>query len=44
MAKISQLITLCDDLEAKLHQTQTDAGNLLTAIVHELVSSPAEGL
>ena len=41
VAKVDQLMTLCDELEAKLHQSQTDADNLLTAIVHELVT--AEG-
>jgi len=39
VAKVDQLMTLCDDLEAKLQQTQTDADNLLTAIVHELVAA-----
>jgi type I restriction enzyme, S subunit len=37
IGKVDQLMTLCDSLEAKLQQTQTDADNLLTAIVHELV-------
>jgi type I restriction enzyme, S subunit len=37
VAKADQLMTLCDGLEAKLQQSQTDADNLLTAIVHELV-------
>lgn len=39
VAKVDQLMTLCDDLEAKLQQTQTDADNFLTAIVHGLVES-----
>lgn len=39
IAKVNQLMTLCDDLESKLQQTQTDADNLLTAIVHELVET-----
>jgi type I restriction enzyme, S subunit len=39
VAKVDQLMTLCDDLEAKLQQSQTDADNLVTAIVHELVGS-----
>jgi len=39
VAKVDRLMTLCDDLEAKLQQSQTDADNLLTAIVHELVST-----
>lgn len=33
-----QLMTLCDDLGAKLQQNQRDADNLLAAIVHELVA------
>jgi len=36
-------MTLCDDLEANLQQSQTDADNLLTAIVHELTSQGTEG-
>jgi type I restriction enzyme S subunit len=42
VAKVDQLMALCDDLEAKLQQTQTDADNLLAAIVHELVNGNAE--
>jgi len=43
VAKVDQLMTLCDDLEAKLQQTQSDADNLLTAIVRELTEA-AEGI
>jgi len=43
IAKVGQLMTLCDDLEAKLQQAQTDADDLLTAIVHELTEAP-EGM
>lgn len=39
IAKVSQLMTFCDNLETKLRKTQTDADNLLTAIVHELATS-----
>ena len=39
IAKVDQLMTLCDDLEAKLQQSQTDADNLLAAIVHELTQT-----
>jgi len=39
VAKVDQLMALCDDLAAKLQQAQTDADNLLTAIVHELTES-----
>ena len=42
IAKVDQLMTLCDDLEAKLQQAQTDADNLLTAIIHELVETKSE--
>jgi len=43
VTKVDQLMTLCDDLEAKLQQAQTDADNLLTAIVHELVGKQGKG-
>ena len=36
VAKVDALMGLCDDLEAKLQQTQTNADSLLAAIVHEL--------
>ncbi len=41
IAKVNQLMTLCDDLEAKLQQSQADADNLLTAIVHRLTVGKA---
>ena len=40
VAKVDQLMALCNDLETRLQQTQADADNLLVAIVHELVGSP----
>ena len=43
VAKVDQLMTLSADLEAKLQQSQTDADNLLTAIVHELIDGQAAG-
>ena len=39
VGKVNRLMTLCDNLEAKLVQAQQDADNLLAAIVQELVSS-----
>ena len=42
VTKVDQLMTLCDDLEAKLQQAQTDADNLLAAIVHELTRTSAD--
>jgi len=33
---VNLLMLQCDNLEAKLQQSQTDADNLLTSIVHEL--------
>jgi type I restriction enzyme S subunit len=39
VAKVDELMALCDDFEAKLQQSQTDAENLLTAIVHKLTAT-----
>ena len=39
VAKVNQLMTLCDELGAKLQQSQTDADNLLTAVVHKLIET-----
>ena len=39
VAKVDELMTLCNNLESKLQQTQTDADNLLTAIAHEMVGN-----
>ena len=41
VAKVDQLMTLCDNLETKLQQTQTDVAKLLAAIVHELTDAGA---
>jgi type I restriction enzyme S subunit len=42
-SKVDQLMRLCEDLKSKLQEAQTDADNLLTAIVHELTEA-AEGI
>ena len=39
VAKVDQLMALCDDLEAKLKQSQTDGGILMEAVVHKLVAA-----
>jgi type I restriction enzyme S subunit len=36
VAKVDQLMALCDELEAKLAQAQTDGGRLMEAVVHQL--------
>ena len=37
VAKVDQLMALCDDLESKLKQSQTDGEKLMAAVVGELV-------
>lgn len=39
VAKVDQLMALCDDLEAKLSQSQDDAERLMGAVVNELVAA-----
>ena len=39
VAKVDQLMALCDDLEAKLDQSQTDGAKLMEAVVAELVGA-----
>ena len=39
VAKVDQLMALCDDLEAKLKQSQTDGEKLMAAVVHQLVAT-----
>jgi restriction endonuclease S subunit len=34
VAKVDQLMALCDELEAGLVQMQTDGGKLMEAVVH----------
>jgi len=41
IAKVDKLMTLCNVLEARLQQAQTDADDLLAAIVHELTRTKA---
>jgi len=43
VAKVDRLMGLCHNLEAKLQQAQTDADNLLAAIVPEVVGGTAGG-
>jgi type I restriction enzyme S subunit len=39
VAKVDQLMPLCDELEAKLDQSQTDGAKLMGAVVAELVGA-----
>jgi len=39
VAKVDQLMALCDDLESKLKQSQTDGEILMEAVVHQLVAA-----
>ena len=39
VAKVDQLMALCDELEAKLNQSQTDGAELMEAVVAELVGA-----
>ena len=39
VAKVDQLMPLCDELEAGLVQAQTDGGKLMEAVVHKLVNT-----
>ncbi len=39
VAKVDQLMTLCDDLESKLKQSQTDGEILIEAMVHQVVAA-----
>ena len=38
VAKVDQLMALCDELEARLVQTQTDGGKLMEAVVHHVLA------
>lgn len=38
VAKVEQLMKICDDLEAKLRLAEDRAAKLVEAVVHELVS------
>jgi len=39
VAKVDQLMALCDDLESKLKQSQTDGEKLMEAVVAELIGA-----
>jgi type I restriction enzyme S subunit len=38
VAKVDQLMALCDELEAGLVQAQTDGGKLMEAVVHHVLA------
>ena len=38
VARVNQLMALCDELEAKLARQQTDGAGLMEAIVGEMVA------
>jgi type I restriction enzyme S subunit len=39
VAKVNQLMALCDELETKLHQSEADREKLMNAAVHHVLSS-----
>jgi len=39
VAKVDQLMALCDELEAGLVQAQTDGGRLMEAVVHHVLAA-----
>ncbi|MFM8832578.1 MAG: hypothetical protein ACKOEV_02910, partial [Cytophagales bacterium] len=41
VAKVDELLALCDALEAQLHQQQSHATALLNSLVHELIGAGA---
>ncbi len=43
VAKVSQLMALCDELEAKLRQTEADSEKLMKAAVRDLLASVGKG-
>ena len=38
VTRVDQLMTLCDELEARLAQSQTDGAKLMEAVVGEMVA------
>jgi type I restriction enzyme S subunit len=38
IAKVDQLMALCDELEAGLVQAQTEGGKLMEAVVHHVLA------
>jgi type I restriction enzyme S subunit len=43
VAKVNQLMALCDELEAKLRQTEADSEKLMKAAVRDLFASVGKG-
>ncbi|NOR48071.1 MAG: hypothetical protein GQ533_08510 [Methanosarcinaceae archaeon] len=43
VAKVDQLMALCDELEAGLVQAQTDGGKLIEAVVHHVLAGCGAG-
>ena len=41
VAKVDELMTLCDQLEAQLNTTQTESRRLLDAVLHEALAISA---
>jgi len=41
VAKVDELMALCDQLEAQLATTQTDSRRLLEAVLHEALAAAA---
>jgi len=39
VAKVDQLMALCDELEAGLAQAQTEGGKLMEAVVHHVLAA-----
>jgi len=39
VAKVDHLMALCDELEAKIEQSQNDGAKLMAAVVHQLVTT-----
>jgi len=39
VAKVDQLMALCDELEAGLVQAQTEGGKLMEAVVHHVLAA-----
>ena len=44
VARVDELMALCDQLEARLTTTEADSRRLLEAVLHEALNSPVEAL
>ena len=44
VAKVDELMALCDQLEARLTTAQTEASRLLESVLHNALNSPVERL